>query len=92
MVPLQNIGDPSAVRRRTPSAESDLGPGNTETEAPEWTKISRSDRISLRNRREKLHNYMTPKRVSYSAELYLHASYGTNIDLEKMENVRLEQV
>ena len=56
MVPLQIIGDPSAVRRRTPSEEVDFGPGNTETEAPESTKNSLSERISFRNRREKLHN------------------------------------
>ena len=56
MVPLQIIGDPSAVRRLTPSEEVDFGPGNTETEAPESTKNSLSERISFRNRREKLHN------------------------------------
>ena len=56
MVPLQIIGDPSAVRRRTPSEEVDFGPGNTETEAPESTKNSLSERISFRNRREKLQN------------------------------------
>ena len=33
---LQIIGDPSAVRRRTPSEEVDFGPGNTKTEAPEY--------------------------------------------------------
>ena len=54
MVPLQTIGVPSAVNRRTPSEEVDLGPGKTETEAPESTKNSLSERISFRNRREKL--------------------------------------
>ena len=56
MVPLQIIGDPSAVRRRTPSEDVDFGPGNTETEAPESTRNSLLERISFRNRREKLHN------------------------------------
>ena len=56
MVPLQIIGDPSAVRRLTPSEEVDFGPGNTETEAPESTKNSLSERISFKNRREKLQN------------------------------------
>ena len=56
MVPLQIIRDPSAVRRWTPSEEVDFGPGNTETEAPELTKNSLSERISFRNRREKLQN------------------------------------
>ena len=124
-MPLQTIGEPSAVRRRTPSEESDLGPGSTETEAPESTKNSRSDRISLRNRREKLHNsgsgtgffsgsdsgfilkklagwkgsstcltasFPNPGRVSYSADLCLHVSCDTNMDLEKMENARIKQV
>ena len=52
LVPLQIIGDPSAVRRRTPSEEVDFGPGNTETEAPESTRNSLSERMSFRNRRE----------------------------------------
>ena len=119
MVQLQTIEDPSAIRRQTPSEESDLGPGNPETEAPESTKNSWSERISRRNRREKLHNsglgsgsvprfnsekpagwkgssacrtasFPTPNRVSYSSELYLHASYGTNTVLEKMENEKME--
>ena len=38
MVPLQIIGDLSAVRRQTPSEEVDFGPGNTETGAPESTR------------------------------------------------------
>ena len=50
--PLHAIGDPSAVRRQTPSIEVDLGPGKTGTEAPECTKNSLSDRISQRKRRE----------------------------------------
>ena len=40
MVPLQIIGDPSAVRRQTLLEEDDFGPGNTETEAPELTRNS----------------------------------------------------
>ena len=46
LVPLQTIGDPSAVRRRTPLEESDLEPGNMEMEAPE----SNNNRNWLRNR------------------------------------------
>ena len=56
MVPLQISGDPSAVRRQTPLEEVDFGPGNTDTEAPESTKNFLSERISFRNRREKLQN------------------------------------
>ena len=52
---LQIIGEPSAIRRRTSSEESDFGPENTETEAPESTRNTLSERISLRNRREYLH-------------------------------------
>ena len=52
MVPLQIIGEPSAVRRLTPLEEVDFGPGNTEREAPKWTRNSLSERISFRNRRE----------------------------------------
>ena len=40
-VPLQTIKEPSAVRRRTPSEESDVGPGSTETEAPDWPRTPR---------------------------------------------------
>ena len=54
--PLQNIEEPSAVNRWTPSTEEDLGPGNTETEAPESTRNSRSERISFTNRRVGLQN------------------------------------
>ena len=54
--PLQNIGEPSAVRRQTPSADKDLGLGNTDTEAPELTKTSRSERISFRKMRDELQN------------------------------------
>ena len=36
--PLHITRKLSAVRRRTPSEEVDLGPGNTETEAPESTR------------------------------------------------------
>ena len=53
---LQTIGEPSAVRRQTLSEESDFGPRNTETEAPESTKYSLSDRISLRTEER---NYIT---------------------------------
>ena len=49
---LQNIEDPSAVSKRVPSVEDDLGLGNTETEAPESTRKSRPDRVSRTNRRE----------------------------------------
>ena len=56
LVPLQTIREPSAVRRPTPSEESDLGPRNMETVAPESTKNSWLERISCRNRREKLHS------------------------------------
>ena len=38
--PLQNIDEPSAVSRRIPSTEEDLGPGKNETEAPESTRNS----------------------------------------------------
>ena len=123
LVPLQTIGEPSAVRRQTSLEESDLGPGNTETEAPESNKNSRLERISCRNSREKLHcsgtgswsgtgsdnslekpagwkesstcqtaSFPTPSRVSYSAELCIHVSTDTNMDLDKMENARMEQV
>ena len=50
--PLQYMGEPSAVSRRKPSTEEELGPGKTETEAPESTRNSRPDRISRTNRRE----------------------------------------
>ena len=54
--PLQNIGEPSVVRRGTPSADKNFGPGNTDTEAPESTKNSRSERISFRKMRDELRN------------------------------------
>ena len=44
--PLHTIGDLSAVRSQTPSIEVDFSPGNTETEAPELTRNSLSDKIS----------------------------------------------
>ena len=50
--PLQKMGEPSAVSRRKPSPEEELGPGKTETEAPESTRNSCPDRISRTNRRE----------------------------------------
>ena len=116
LVQLQTIRDPSAVRRQTPSEESNLRPWNTETEAPESTKNSQSERISQRNRREKLYttlvqaqvqyqgltqrnrqvgrgftcrtaSFLTPNRVPYSSELYLHASCDTNTVLERWRTV-----
>ena len=48
--PLQNMDEPSAVSRRIPLTEEDLGPGNTETEAPESMRNSRPERISCTNR------------------------------------------
>ena len=48
------IGEPSAVRRCTLLTDEDLGPGNTKTEAPESTKISRTDRISFMKMRDEL--------------------------------------
>ena len=117
MVPLQTIGDPSGVRRQTPLAESDLGPGNTDTEASELTKNSLCDRISRRNRREKLQvqvqgqdsswrNQQVGKEAPLAGLLVFRLQTGfstvlsfismlvmvTNIDLEKMEKVRLELV
>ena len=52
LVPLQTIREPSAVKKQTHSEESDLGPGNTETEASKSTKNSRSESISCRSSRE----------------------------------------
>ena len=52
LVPLHCIGVPSAVSNLTPSEEVDAGPGSTETKAPESTRKSLSDRISLRNNRD----------------------------------------
>ena len=54
--PLQNIDEPSAVSRRIPSIEEGLGPGKTETEAPESTRNSRPERISCTNWRVGLEN------------------------------------
>ena len=53
---LQNIGEPSAVRRQTPLEDKDLGPGNTDTEAPESTKNSGLERIIFRKMRDELQN------------------------------------
>ena len=53
--PLHIIGDPSAVRRRTQLEEEALGPGKSDTEVPESTKHSLSDRISFRKMREEQH-------------------------------------
>ena len=53
---MQNIEDPSAVSKQVPSAEDDLGLGNTETEAPESTRNSRLERMSVTNRRAELQN------------------------------------
>ena len=50
------IGEPSSVRRHTLSTDVDLGPGNTDTEAPESTKNSGSDRMSFRKMRKELQN------------------------------------
>ena len=49
--PLQNIDELSAVSRRISSTEEDLGPGKTETEAPELTRNSRPERTSCTNKR-----------------------------------------
>ena len=49
---LHIIGEPFAFRRHTPSKDKDLGPGNTNTEAPEFTKNSQSDRIFFRKMRD----------------------------------------
>ena len=54
--PLHIIGDPSAVKRWTLLSEDNLGPGNTETEALESTRNSRSEIISFTNRRVELQN------------------------------------
>ena len=40
------------MSKQTLSEDVDLGPGNTETEAPDSIKNSQSDKISLRNRKE----------------------------------------
>ena len=53
---LHIISEPAAIRRPTPSTDEDLGPGNTDTEAPESTKNSRLDRMSFRKMREELQN------------------------------------
>ena len=53
---LHIIGDPSAVKIRTPLSEDNLGPGNTETEAPKSTRNSRSESISFTKRRVELQN------------------------------------
>ena len=50
--PLHTIEEPSAFRRQTSSSEEALGTGKTDTEAPESTKNSLSDRISFRKMRE----------------------------------------
>ena len=50
--PLHTIRDPSAVRRGFQVKEVDLAQGKTETEAPESTKNSLSDKISHRKRRD----------------------------------------
>ena len=55
LVPLETIGEPSAVRRQTLLEEADLISGNTETEARESTKNSWLPRMSCRNSKEKLH-------------------------------------
>ena len=55
-VPLHYIGEQSAVSRRTSLTDEDLGPGNTNTEAPELTRNSWLDRIFLRKMREELQN------------------------------------
>ena len=80
MVPLQIIGDPSAVRRQTPSEEVDFGPGNTETEAPKSTKNSLSERTSFRNRREKLQNSGTGSGSSLKKPLH-DVFLGKKVDL-----------
>ena len=54
--PLQNMNEPSAVSRQIPWTEEDLGPGNTETEAPESMRNSRPERISCTNKRVGLLN------------------------------------
>ena len=65
--PLQNMKDPSAVRKRVPSVEDDLGLGNTETEAPESTRNSRLERTSDTNRRSELeHSAEAEDKASYS--------------------------
>ena len=55
-VPLQTIRDLLAVRRQTPSSKEDLGPGNTDTKAPESTRNSLLERMSFRKRRVELQN------------------------------------
>ena len=52
--PLHIIGELSAVKRWIPLSEDDLGPGNTETEAPESTRNSRLESIPFTNRRVEL--------------------------------------
>ena len=47
---LQCMGVLSAVSNLTLSEDVEAGPGNRETEAPELTRKSLSDRISLRNK------------------------------------------
>ena len=54
--PLQIIGEPLAVNRQTPSSDKALGTGNRDTEAPESTKNSQSDRMFFRKMREELQN------------------------------------
>ena len=46
LVPLQCIGVPSAISSLTPLEDLEAGPGKTETEAPELTRKSLSDKIS----------------------------------------------
>ena len=58
--PLQNIDEPSAVSRRIPSTEEDLGPGKTETEAPELT----------RNWRHSHHVYCDTSRIGKKLKIW----------------------
>ena len=100
MVPLQIIGDPSAVRRQTPLEEVDFGPGNTETEALHNSGSgsgsgsgSSSEKLAGRKGRStcRTASFPTLNSVSGNDELCYHASYGTNRVLEKQEVLMKEQ-
>ena len=55
--PLHTIRDSLAIRRQTLLMEVDLVTGKTDTEAPEFTKNSLSERISCRKRRVEQQTY-----------------------------------